>query len=121
MIASLAGKKILIVEDEYFIASDLAWVLAREQAVVVGPVSDLARGLSLVAEGGVDAAVLDVNLEGAHSYAIADRLGEVSVPFMFLTGYDSWSLPESYRDVPRLSKPVPMQKVLNCVRQLLQD
>lgn len=116
----LAGKRILVVEDEYFIASDLKRALQKAGAVVVGPVGDLDQGLGLLDGGALDAAVLDVNLEGAHSYAIADRLGAMAVPYLFLTGYDGWALPETYRSAPRIAKPFSMRAVLDCVTNLLQ-
>jgi DNA-binding response OmpR family regulator len=116
----LAGKKILVVEDEYFIASDLKRALEREGAVVIGPVGDVARAFTLLGESRPDAAILDVNLEGATSYGIAERLNMITVPYMFLTGYDGWALPEAYRDAPRLAKPFSMRSVLDCVGRLLK-
>lgn len=119
MTGSLAGKRILVVEDEYFIASDLKRALQKADAIVVGPVGDIDLGLSLVARDRLDAAVLDVNLEGTTSYPIADRLAAQAVPYLFLTGYDGWALPEPYRAVPRVPKPFPMRAVLACVGQLI--
>ena len=115
----LAGKTILVVEDEYFIASDLKRALEKEDATVVGPAGNIGKGLSLLGEEPIDAAILDVNLEGTTSYPIADRLGEQSVPYVFLTGYDGWALPDAYRDAPRVAKPFSMRAVLACVEQLV--
>jgi DNA-binding response OmpR family regulator len=119
MSRQLTGKRILIVEDEYFIASDLARALDKEGAVAVGPVGGLDQGVALAGSEALDAAILDVNLEGAVSYAIADALRERAIPFMFLTGYDDWALPEEYRDAPRVAKPCPTSTVLLCLRSLL--
>lgn len=119
MTAFLMGKRILVVEDEYFIASDLKRALQREGAVVVGPVGDLAKGLALAAGEGIDAAILDVNLAGAPSLAIADALAARAVPFMFLTGYDKWALPDAYQAVPRVGKPFSIRAVLACVERLI--
>lgn len=118
MAGRLEGKRILVVEDEYFIASDIRRTLKQEGAVVVGPVGNLKEGLSL-AEEPIDAAVLDVNLEEAMSYPIAERLDARSIPYMFLTGYDEWSLPAAYRDATRLAKPFPPQSVLTMVEKLM--
>ena len=119
MTGRLAGKCILVVEDEYFIASDLKRALQKEEAAVIGPVGDLPRGLALLDGDRPDAAVLDVNLGETTSYAIADRLTGLSVPFMFLTGYDGWALPATYQAVPRIAKPFPMHAVLDCVARLV--
>ncbi|MBN8808250.1 MAG: response regulator [Sphingomonas sp.] len=118
MAGNLAGKRILVVEDEYFIASDLKAALTRADAIVVGPAGNLDRALAL-AEGEVDAALLDVNLEGSFSYAIADRLAARDVPYLFLTGYDSWALPDAYRDAPRAAKPFSTPAVLDMVERLI--
>jgi len=118
MADALAGKRILVVEDEYFIASDLRRMLQGEGAEVVGPVGNLAAGLSL-AEESIDAAVLDVNLAEVTSYPIADRLGSRAIPFMFLTGYDGWSLPPAYRDAARLAKPFGAQAVVAMLETLV--
>jgi CheY-like chemotaxis protein len=115
----LAGKHILVVEDEYFIASDLQRALKKEGAVVIGPVGHLEEGLALVAHPALDAAVLDVNLEGAQTFAIAARLKLRSIPYVFVTGYDAWALPDAYRDAPRVGKPAPMPALLAVIEQLV--
>lgn len=114
MTEGLTGKRILIVEDEYFIATDLKRALAEAGAIVVGPAGTLASAQALVEED-IDLALLDVNLDGEQSYTLANRLRERAVPFAFLTGYDRWALPPAYRDVPRLDKPFDLPQL---IRQL---
>lgn len=114
MTEGLTGKRILIVEDEYFIATDLKRALAEAGAIVVGPAGTLASAQALV-DDDIDLALLDVNLDGEHSYPLANRLHERAVPFAFLTGYDQWALPPAYRDVPRLDKPFDLAHL---IRQL---
>ena len=114
MTEGLTGKRILIVEDEYFIAADLKRALAEAGAIVVGPAGTLASAQALV-DDDIDLALLDVNLDGEHSYPLANRLRERAVPFAFLTGYDRWALPPAYRDVPRLDKPFDLAHL---IRQL---
>jgi DNA-binding response OmpR family regulator len=115
--AELERKRILLVEDEYFIASDLRRLLEQHGITVVGPVGGLEAGLVL-AEEDLDAAVLDVNLEGAYSFPIADRLADRAIPFMFVTGYDDWALPACYRDIPRVAKPFAANFVVEMIRQI---
>lgn len=117
MTSALAGKRILVVEDEYFIASDLRRALQKAGAVPVGPVGDLAAGLSLVDRQPIDAALLDINLEEATSYRIADRLDAQSTPYVFLTGYDGPALPRPYRHAPRVSKPYAVDQVLGALER----
>ena len=118
---ALDGKRILVVEDEYFIAFDLKRTLTAQGAVVVGPVGDLTKGLLLAGEETLDAAILDVNLRGATSYPIADRLATEEVPYLFLTGYDGWSLPASYGDRPRLAKPYSTPRLVRALELLCAE
>jgi len=114
----LKTKRILVIEDEYFIAFDLARALVAAGAEVVGPAGDLATGLRLADSEEIDAAILDVDLDGAMSYPIADRLAQAQVPHLFLTGYDGWSLPAIYRNIPCLPKPFAMSGLLALVGRL---
>jgi DNA-binding NarL/FixJ family response regulator len=111
----LTGQRILILEDEYFIASDMKRALKAHGAEVVGPVGSLDEALRLFLSEHIDRALIDVNLEGANSYPLVDALMAKSVPFLFLTGYDDWALPERYRACPRLSKPCPVDTVVEAL------
>jgi len=119
MSGDLTGKKILVVEDEYFIAADLKKELSGRGAVVIGPVGNLMSALSLIKSEQVDAAVLDVNLEGARSYPVMEELGRLSVPYMLLTGYDEWSLPEEWRNIPRITKPCSTDAIVRLLGELI--
>jgi DNA-binding response OmpR family regulator len=118
MTQALRGKRVLIVEDEYFIAADLRRVFGREGAEVVGPAANLELGLELATQA-IDVALLDVNLGDALSYPIADALRDRSVPYLFLTGYDGWSLPRDYQEDPRLAKPFTVPAVLALAERLI--
>ena len=106
--ASRPAKRILVVEDEYLIAEDLANELRALGAEVVGPVPSLARALSLLAEGGggVDLALLDINLDGELGFPIADLLIERGTRIVFTTGYDEFVIPGRYAHIPRCGKPI---------------
>ena len=118
----LAGRRILIVEDEYFIADDLAQVLARFGAEIVGPVAtrDGALGLLATAEP-VDLAVLDINLRSESVFPVADLLTERGVPFVFATGYDQASIPAQYQHVPRWEKPVAPAALAQALLEILPN
>lgn len=115
---NLTGRRLLIVEDEYFIASDLKRALEAQGVVVVGPVGRVADALALIEREPIDAATLDVNLGTAMCYPIAEQLTKRGVPFLFLTGYDGWTMPEWLRDVPLLIKPFDSAAVIAAVRSL---
>lgn len=118
MDGQLTGKRVLVVEDEYFIASDLARALGKAGAIAVGPVSDVREGLALV-DDDIDAAILDVNLIGARSFPLADALAARQVPFLFVTGYDDWALPDEYRAAPRMAKPFRVGAVIDRIELLI--
>lgn len=119
--ADLAGRRILVVEDEYFIADDLSRALQKHGACVLGPVSDLAGGLELVAREKLDGAVLDVNLGGIMSYPIADKLAKIGVPFLFTTGYDDVTLTPRYSRITRIEKPFETSLVMSALTRLLGE
>ncbi|KQN92816.1 hypothetical protein ASE95_09235 [Sphingomonas sp. Leaf231] len=86
--------------------------------VVVGPAGRVDDAMALVDRGGVDVAMLDVNLGSAMCFPVAERLAALGIPFLFLTGYDGWTLPEPLRDVPLLAKPFNNNAVVAAVRAL---
>jgi CheY-like chemotaxis protein len=72
---------------------------------LVGPATSVPRALELIGKEQVEMAVLDLNLDGKDTYAIADELRRKDVPFIFATGYGSAGLREEYGDRPVLQKP----------------
>jgi len=104
---ALRGYRLLVVEDDYMIAADVAQRLEEIGAEVVGPAGSIEAALALIeADGTIDAAVLDVNLGTTRSDPVADALRAHNVPFVFVTGYDDVMLPPLYAEVPRCEKPV---------------
>lgn len=115
----LSGKKILVVEDEYFIAADLKEELASHGSIVIGPVGNLMSSLAILAQEVPHAAIVDVKLQGSKSYQVMEELGRQSVPYLLLTGYDEQSLPEHLRDLPRLTKPCSAKEVVTRLAELV--
>lgn len=106
------GRRVLLVEDEYFIADDMARTLRASGAQIVGPVASVGGALDLIEETErLDAAILDLNLQGEMAFPIADALLARNVPFIFATGYDQSSIPAAYTHVTRCEKPVLPEKV----------
>lgn len=118
---SLAGLRLLLVEDEYLLAMYLAEALQDLGAEVLGPVGSVDDALDLIdSEPHIDAAILDVNLRGEPSYAIADVLALRHVPFVFASGYERRMLPERYRDVGICAKPFDPPMVTHVLAQQLR-
>lgn len=108
----LDGLNILVAEDEYMLADDLARALADAGARVLGPTGHMGSATIMAAnEPKIDLAVLDINLRGDMVFPLADRLRERGVPLLFATGYDAAIIPERFRSVPRFEKPVPPEAV----------
>jgi CheY-like chemotaxis protein len=85
--SGLANLRILVVEDEFLIASVVCDMLEDASAVVVGPAATVADALHLLQANVVEAALLDMNLNGQWSDPIAAELRSRGIPFVFTTGY----------------------------------
>jgi two-component SAPR family response regulator len=73
---------------------------------VVGPFSRCSDALAAIEADEIDAAILDVNLDGEMVYPLADMLTERGVPFIFVTGYGAESIEERFTHIPVIQKPV---------------
>lgn len=103
---ALLGLRVLVVEDIAMLAWRVRSVLVMAGAEVVGPVPDVPRALALLDTDAVDAAVLDMNLDGETAEPIADALVARGVPFLFLTGYAWGDMEGRHAARPALGKPV---------------
>lgn len=113
----LQGRRILLVEDEYFVAQELKRSFTDAGADIVGPVATVADALlQLERAGKLDAAVLDINLRGEMVYPLADRLMQANLPFVFVTGYDASEIPPRYREAARCEKPLSMDCLIAALR-----
>jgi DNA-binding NtrC family response regulator len=108
----LAGMRILVVEDEYFIADDVRRCLVEAGGEVVGPVATLAQGKGAIAAGGFDCAILDLNLHGESGLVLAEQLERLAIPFTIATGYGSPAVPDRFDRVPRVEKPFDPEVLL---------
>ena len=105
MSESLAGRRILVVEDESLVAMLLETILEDMGCLAVGPAATVDEGLRMASDEAVDAALLDVNVAGRQVFPIAQVLKDRGVPFIFSTGYGEGGLPDEWRGQPTLQKP----------------
>ena len=119
--SALQGRRVLILEDEYYLADDLAGALALRSATVVGPISDIAEATRMLEESAFDCAVLDMNLHGEMAFKLAGRLKDEGVPFVIATGYGGASLPDALADVPRVEKPADPAQVVALLMDVVVD
>jgi CheY-like chemotaxis protein len=110
---SLAGRRILLVEDEFLVADEIMLALSELGITTIGPASTVERAIGLLkSPETVDAALLDVNLRGEVVFPLVDILRARRIPYVFLTGYDPDTIPEQYRDVAVCLKPVDIWRAM---------
>lgn len=116
--ADLTGLRILVVEDEPIVAMMLEDMLAELGAVAVGPAGTVRQALELAEAGGFDAALLDVNLNGVRSDAVADTLRAQGMPFVVATGYGVGE-DVGFGGAILLQKPYRLDEMAEAVRQAM--
>jgi DNA-binding response OmpR family regulator len=112
----LAGMRLLVVEDDYLVATDMCSSLRRRGAEIMGPVANVRRGREMVRQQRPDIALLDINLNGHLAFDLAHEFENDGIRTIFTTGYDTAFLPESLRDSPCLQKPVNLNALLRLIR-----
>lgn len=112
----LSGLRVLVVEDDYFIAEEICSTLREHDVEIVGPAPDVERGLQLVKSREIDCAVLDINLQGDLAFDIAKELRRRGTPAIFATGYDVSVVPSEFSSSVRLQKPVNLRALLQAVQ-----
>src|SRR6202140_1635700 len=119
MNSPFSARRVLVVEDEMIVAWLLEDILSDLGCAVVGPAASVKQGLAMIGAEVIDAAVLDVNLDGEMSYPVADALAARGVPFVFSTGYDKDRLLDGYRVFPVLQKPFHRSELSDILAKLL--
>lgn len=104
---ALLGRRILIVEDDCITAMDLAETLSAAGAQVVGPAGTIGSAFELLRRRPqLDIALLDIEIEGAQVFDVADELLKLEVPIVFTTGYERSEIPARFRTVRHCEKPI---------------
>ena len=116
--SKLRGRTILIVEDEVLVAMMMEDILL-EQGCTPQVAGEEKQALACIDGRRFDAAILDVNLNGAASFPIAEALKARGVPFAFSTGYDERMLREGFGDQPVIRKPFLPDKLLDVLCALV--
>jgi DNA-binding response OmpR family regulator len=111
----LRGLRVLVVEDDYFLAIELCSALRAAGADILGPARDLATGLAALDGERIDCGVLDINLRGRMGFQIATELRARDIPTIFTTGYDASMIPPELADVVRLEKPVDLAALCRAI------
>jgi len=116
--ADLKGVRVLVVEDQWYVANALKSLLEADGAQVSGPVSTTTNALRLAAEQKPDLAVVDINLKGETAYGLIDHLIDQGARVVVVTGYAV--LPELTKKVVAvLPKPFNGPRLLAALRAAL--
>ncbi len=121
--AILAGRTVMIVEDETIVAMDLKFAIEDAGGVVIGPFAGLGESRAFLSgfEGQIDAAVLDVNLRGEMVFPLAADLENRGVPFLFHTAnIDMPELRTSFAAYPVCNKPTKVESLTNSIATLIR-
>jgi CheY-like chemotaxis protein len=112
--------RILIVEDEYLIAEDLAEAVRHLGGEVIGPALSLDEANTLLATLEIDAAVLDVNVRGQSALPLADSCSKAGIPFVVMTGYDRADL-GVHNKAQCFQKPADSVEVIRAVFSMVRQ
>jgi len=107
----LAGRLILVVEDEPLIALDVenALRIAGARVVAAGYVES---GLCTAEHPDLSAAVVDLRLGNGDGAVVCRRLRQLRVPFVVYTGYAASDIAREWPDVPILQKPATASQIV---------
>jgi CheY-like chemotaxis protein len=116
---TLAGKRVLAVEDEGLVAMWLEDLLQDLGCVVVGPANSLAVAFELLAHDAVELAVLDINIAGEKVFPVAEELAARNVPFVFATGYGTSGVIEPFGEHPVVQKPYTLEMLKRALESII--
>jgi CheY-like chemotaxis protein len=111
----MTATRILVVEDEFLIALDIAGVLEQAGLAVIGPAGTVGDALQAIEREDVQGALLDAHLAGEPVGRVADALKARSIPFAFVSGYGREQLPPAHRSALLVKKPFTGKDLLAAV------
>jgi light-regulated signal transduction histidine kinase (bacteriophytochrome)/CheY-like chemotaxis protein len=118
----IAGRTVLLVEDSLIIALDAEDILKRLGALDVATAGTVEHALEAIDNMMPSVAMLDINLGDQTSFAIADRLQELGIPFLFATGYgEQAQLPDLHKARMVVQKPYTLENVARMLPELLKQ
>lgn len=109
--------RVLVVEDEAIIGMLIEDILAEFGCYHVDVAPCVESALDALAEDWPDFAILDVNLNDARSYPVADFLKSRAIPFIFMSG--SGCLDRAYAGTKILLKPFPPGDLESALEEVL--
>ena len=117
----LQGHRILVVEDEYFVADELGFLLEDHGAEVIGPIPSVSLAPDILdSSATIDCALLDVDLNGRVVFPLLESLMERGIPWIFVTGFLPEMIPANFQGSGYVAKPVNRASLLAALLGLLR-
>ena len=117
--ASATPRRVLVVEDEAMVAMMIGDMLIDLRCEVAATAARLDEAVRLAHTAAFDLAILDINLAGQPTYAVAEALRARRIPFVFATGYGASYIDKAYGDAPILPKPFQQQDLARAIEHVL--
>ncbi|MGH6925393.1 MAG: response regulator [Propylenella sp.] len=109
--------RVMVVEDEFIIADEIAAIVEDSGHEVVGPFGTIDEATAtLSAADKPDLAILDADVRGKSSAPLADKLRSLGVPVCLCTGYRSGDLRSAFGEVAVLQKPVSPRALMTVIQ-----
>lgn len=112
-------KKILVVEDEFFVALSVQDMIEQSGHQVVGPFRSLLSAWNAAQKEKIDAALLDIRIEGGTAFPVANTLQARHIPFAFVTAHTDLVSLKVYREAPVVPKPFEAREIAETLGTLL--
>ncbi len=113
-----AARRLLVLDDEFLVATDLADLLEDAGYEIAGPALNVTDAMRIVRFDKIDGAVLDVVLKGELTFPVAASAMARGMPVLFVTANAAPYLVGAWAAVPRLDKPYQKRELLDGVRRL---
>lgn len=120
MASKISRIRILIIEDSPVIALATEEMLSAFGYMPVGPFGNMAAALEFAEGGKMDAAIVDLNIRGTKTFGLFSILKRRNIPFLIMSGYADWKMPDEWADRPRLQKPFSEEQLRTKLSELLQ-
>jgi DNA-binding response OmpR family regulator len=112
--------RVLLVEDDFRQARDLAQLISALECKVIGPVARLEAALQLVARRAIDGAIIDLMLAGKSAVPLLTLLESLNVPAIVTTAFGRAEFPRQLRHIPCLSKPINRVRLITSMEAMFR-
>ncbi len=121
MKSNSTGYRILIVEDSPVIALATEEMLRDFGHAPLGPIGNMASALEYAESGEMDAAIVDLNIRGTKTFTLLSILDRRGVPFLIISGYADWKMPDEWSGRARLQKPFNEEQLRAKLSEILPE